>query len=442
MSQFVIIADDLTGAADTGACFASAGLATVIPFADSPLPAADVIALSTETRDLAAADAARIVSQAIRNLTTDTSPDARDEGSSKPLSLTHLDTGRGRVPGERAVRVSPTPRWIYKKLDSALRGHPRDELLAAMAAIGATRALVAPAFPAEGRTTVGGVQHVDGVPLDSSRFGGAGAVSDLVNLFQNDQRVPVLVLDLATIRGQPEATRRLLAEASPGIVIADAESDDDLTALARATSESGLRMLSGTAGFARALARALPLRADAPLSCASMPNVQPVLVVAGSQHQATARQIVVLREAGLPIVAPAQEVIDDPGVTVDGIVAEVAAHLAAGRATVLTTVGLMPSPQGGHAVAARLAEIVAALEVQRLIGGLVLTGGDVAAAVCAALEASALWLGGEISPGQPWGLLVRRDAPSIAIATKAGSFGDDHALLACIEYLIRNAVQN
>ena len=402
MPQLAIIADDLTGAADTGACFASAGLATVIPFGGAPVPAADVVVLSTETRDLAAADAADIVLAATERI----------------------------VAGDSA-----NPRWVYKKIDSALRGHPRDELLAVMTALDATRALVAPAFPAEGRTTRDGQQRVDGVPLAGSRLGEPGAVSDLVTLFQDERRWPVSHLDLATIRGTPDVIRRHLDDPEPGIVVADAETDDDLLALARAASGSPLRVLCGAAGFARQLSLALPLRHSVRVPIGRQERFGPILVVAGSQHDATARQIAVLRAAGTPIVVPAQEVIDDRDVASDGIVAEIASHLAAGHSTVLTTVGMKTSPYGGGAVAARLAEIAAAPEVRPHIGGLVLTGGDVATAVCAALRATALWLGGEITPGQPLGWLAGGALPGIPVATKAGSFGDDHALLAGIDHV-------
>ena len=57
-----------------------------------------------------------------------------------------------------------------KKVDSTLRGPLAAEIEAALAASGRTRAVVAPAFPATGRTTVGGVQHLDGVPVHATRF--------------------------------------------------------------------------------------------------------------------------------------------------------------------------------------------------------------------------------------------------------------------------------
>ena len=79
------------------------------------------------------------------------------------------------------------------------------------------------------------------------------------------------------------------------------------------------------------------------------------------------------------------------------------------------------------------------VEVRRRVGGLVLTGGDVAAAVCAALGATALWLGGEIAPGIPWGVLAGGRLHATPIATKAGSFGADDTLRSCIDYLTSEA---
>jgi uncharacterized protein YgbK (DUF1537 family) len=403
MPQLLIVADDLTGAADTGACFARTGLGTVIRLSGTTVPEADVVAVSTESRDLDESAATKTVHAALIGIT----------GS-------QIDAG---------------PRWVYKKIDSALRGHPQAELFAVMNAIGATRALVAPAFPAEARTTVGGRQHIDGVPLESSQIGGAEVVSDLVALFETDYGPPVRLLDLATLRGQQDALRRLLHDDSQGILVADAETDDDLMTLASAVEGGRVRLFSGSAGFARQLSHSLPLTRNAHPHAVSVRRSGPILTVAGSQHEATVRQIQVLRESGVPIVRPAQSLVDDPAMAVDGTAAQVATHLAAGRSVVLTSLGLVPSTRGGHFIASRLAEIAAAPEVSRQIGGLVLTGGDVAAAVCTALGAMALWLEGEISTGIPWGVLEGGRLHASPIATKAGSFGADNALRSCIDHL-------
>jgi uncharacterized protein YgbK (DUF1537 family) len=409
VTQLGIIADDLTGAADTGACFASVGFATAIAFSGAAVPDADVVVLSTESRDMSASDATRAVTAAVAKLVPEN----------------HCSSD-GRSVRDRIL--------FYKKIDSALRGHPRDELLAAMDGIGVRRALVAPAFPAEGRTTVGGRQYVDGVPVESSRIGGAG-VSDLVTLFETDQGLPVRLLDLATLRGQPDALQRLLHDDSEGIIVADAETDDDLMTLAAAVEGGRLRLFCGSAGFARQLIRSLPLARNAQPTLTSVRRSGPILVVAGSQHEATARQIELLRESGVPIVRPAQSLVDHPAIAIADTVIQVASHLAAGRSVVLTSLGLAPSRRGGDFVAARLAQIAAAAEVSRQAGGLVLTGGDVAAAVCAALGATALWLGGEITPGIPWGVLAGGRLHATPIATKAGSFGAGDTLRSCIDHL-------
>jgi len=137
--QVVVIADDLTGAADTGVAFARAGLTTLVYLQPGPFVPADVLVLSTHSRHLTRSEAAGLAGQA----------------------------------AERTRRVSPGrgPAWIYKKVDSTMRGHPGAELAAVMGALGVDRALVAPAFPEQGRTTVNGRQLVGGRPLDATPFG-------------------------------------------------------------------------------------------------------------------------------------------------------------------------------------------------------------------------------------------------------------------------------
>jgi uncharacterized protein YgbK (DUF1537 family) len=414
MLQLVVIADDLTGAADTGACFAGAGLSTVIPLTSGVVPHADVVVFSTESRDMSATEAAQAVTRAVASVS------------------------RGRPIAPRASSKLDAL-ILYKKIDSALRGHPHDELFAAMEATGARRALVAPAFPTEGRTTVGGRQLVGGVPVEVSGIGGAGAVSDLVALFGTDQGLPVRLLDLVTLRDRPDTLQRLLQDEWDGIIVADAETDDDLMTLARAVGGRRLPLFCGSAGFARQLARALPLARSAHQRPEVVRGSGPILVVAGSQHEATTHQIQVLSEAGVPIVRPEQALIDNPETPIDAVVLQVATHVAAGRPTVLTTQGLAPCPLGGNVVATRLAQIVAAPEVSHHVGGLVLTGGDIATAVSRALEATALWLEGEITPGIPWGVLEGGRLHARPIATKAGSFGDDNALLSCLDHLTSEA---
>jgi D-threonate/D-erythronate kinase len=71
MPQLVIVADDLTGAADASACFACAGLDTVIRLSSTAVPHADVVAVSTESQDLDGTAAAAAVRSALRCIVGD-----------------------------------------------------------------------------------------------------------------------------------------------------------------------------------------------------------------------------------------------------------------------------------------------------------------------------------------------------------------------------------
>lgn len=407
MSQFAILADDLTGAADSGAPFALAGLLTLVLVPGAPSLAAapqqgDVLVVSTESRHL-----------------------------DQEQAMARVRVAAGRV--REAV-------WVYKKIDSTLRGHPGPELAALMDSLGVEQALVAPAFPAQGRTTRGGRQLVNGVPLEETPFGGEGASSDLLAVFRRGTAAAegwnrqVRLLGLSTVRLGVAAVCEVLKRPGPGVGVADAETDADLGIIAEAAVACRVRLLCGSAGLARALAQRFPLT-----RAAQIPELRPwpsgpVLVVAGSRHPRTLRQVEVARQHGVAVVHPAPALLAMDGEAVETSASKVAALLASGRDVILTTAGLSDSPMAGHAVAARLAQVVRALVADGRVGQLVLTGGDIAAAVCAALEASTIWLRGEVQPGVAWGVPVDGARPGLPIVTKAGGFGSDDALIAAINH--------
>ena len=403
MIQVLVVADDLTGAADAGAAFARAGLTTAIALGPTARPHADVLAFSTKSREVSAAEAVNLVRAALYR------------GLGGP--------GGGASP------------WVYQKIDSALRGNSRAELLATMTSLGAASALVAPALPSQDRTTVGGRQFIDGVPVTTSTLGLPGGVDDVVALFRGDDGgPPVALLDLATVRAAPTALLRALTGATPGLVVADAECEADLRAITHAAIAGGIRLFAGSAGLARHLAEALPLTPSATPFFLNPSAGRPVLTAAGSRHLVTARQIAVAADSGMPIVRIDRQIIDDPAM-IAGVAERVATHLAAGRHLILTSHRLDASELDGGAVAARLAAIAAAAAALEPVGGLVATGGDIAAAVYAALGVEVLWLRGEVRPAIPWGQIEGGALAGVPFATKAGSFGGADALVACINHL-------
>ncbi|MBI2504850.1 MAG: four-carbon acid sugar kinase family protein [Candidatus Latescibacteria bacterium] len=379
--QLLILADDLTGAADTAGYFARAGLQTLVRFAPGKGAPAEVLALSTHSRHLSPDEAAQAQHRALAEL--------------------------GEVGGAE---------WIYKKVDSTLRGHPAAELQAIMVALGSTRALIAPAFPQQGRTTVEGRQLVEGQPLEQTSFGGN---SDLLDLFAQAE-YPVWHLGLDTVRrGGEELGSALTAE---GLYVGDAQGEEDLRCLVQGAAEAGIRLLCGSAGLARALQERALLHSVLPAPALPEWDAGPVLVVAGSRHPLTLRQVQALGQAGALILGLGSASCE-----------QAQRALGDGRDVVLHSAGLESGDP--ETVASGLALMAREIISASPVGGLVLTGGDIALAVCAALESTGMWLHGEVEPGIPWGTLADGPWAGLRVVTKAGGFGSEGSLVQAVQLL-------
>jgi uncharacterized protein YgbK (DUF1537 family) len=432
MNRLAIIADDLTGATDTAACFAQGGLATIVRLgwetgsssarAVSPEPASgeiDVVSLSTGSRGLSPQVAVRRVERALAWL----------GGSGFELPET----------------------FFYKKIDSMLRGHPALELGALMGTLGLDRALVAPAFPAQGRITRDGWQVISGGRRSSLNhrinlaevFAGSGRANGQVC------RYPVHTVSRAEVQQgwRPDGA---------GVYVADAETEADLDRLARSAVEGGLHLACGSAGLARSLWRCGVVGAEGRKNrgirlssqSASRPSPSPIpapgavgasnvaagnasagktptLVVAGSRSTALERQVQAARDRGVVVVRPGLDWLERVDFQPCGPVTILVETLRGGRAAILTTAGLPESTQEAAQVATRLAEAAGELVENGLVGGLILIGGDTALAVCRRLGASLIGLEGEPVPGVASGVLLDGACPGLPVITRAGGFECD-----------------
>ena len=388
-----IIADDLTGAADTGVQLARAGYRTAVAFRGAPAPPAedlDAVALDTDSRAMPAGFAAKRVVEA-----------------------THA---------ARDARI------VYKKLDSTLRGPVAAELAAALEATGRARAVVAPAFPAAGRTTVKGVQLVRGVPVHETEA-------------KNDPRTPVREGHVPTLLGasfpsvgslsveelvDPAAVRRALD--GSGCVVADATRDEDLEALVRAVADPSEVLWAGSAGLALALASAYP-GPHAGTTLASPGPVRRVLVVVGSLSGVARGQLRSLSEGYGCRAVP---VAGKPG-AVEEVLGLAREALVEGECVAVHSAEERDLSGAGGSVVGGLAEVAAGLSEEGIIDALVLTGGETAVGVGRRLGAIGIRLEGEVEPGIPVGTLI---GPSpYRVVTKAGAFGGPDTLIRVVEKL-------
>ncbi len=394
--RVAVIADDLTGAADTGVQLVRAGYRTAVIFRGEEVPAAglDAVSLDTDSRTRPAGFAAKRVVEAAHA--------ARDA------------------------------RVVYKKLDSTLRGYVAAELSAALGATRRTRVVVAPAFPAAGRTTVGGVQLVHGIPVHETEM-------------RNDPRTPVreghvptllqgsfpsvVTLGIEDFPDQ-EKVRRALEEGE--CVVADAERDSDLEALVRAVPDPSAVLWAGSAGLALAFGGVYPGPREGE-SPASPAPASRVLVVIGSLSGVSREQLRRLVEEYGDVAAPVHA---DRRGAVEEAVRITRRALSGGTCAVVHSPGERGRPGTGGPVVRSLAEVAARLSEQGLFDALVMTGGSTAVRVALRLGASGIRLGGEAEAGVPWGTLIGPDP--YQVVTKAGGFGGPDTLVEVVRSLVKS----
>jgi uncharacterized protein YgbK (DUF1537 family) len=318
-----------------------------------------------------------------------------------------------------------------------MRGHPGHELAALMDALDIKQALVAPAFPAQGRTTLNAQLMVDGLPLSATTFANDVPSGDLRLVFRNDL-CAIHAIGLDVVLAGVSAVAQWM-RARPGVLTADAQTDDDLFTLASASQMAGIQLLCGSAGLARALTQVAGTRPLEQQSVSEQQSVNkrvkpigPFLVVAGSRNPATLRQIEAVRLSGVAVidVPPEFGQPDVPYVeSISPVSGQVQAAIAAGRDAIVTTAGLELSPLGKDVIAHRLGNLAAQVLTRTRPGTLVVTGGDIATAVFTALGAHGISLLGELQPGIAFGSLADGAYAGLHVVTKAGGFGRAESML-------------
>ena len=129
-----VIADDLTGAAELGAIGWRHGLHAEIVRGGKPGSAAELVCVDTDSRSCEPKEAAKRAAAAAKML---------------------------RAAGAK---------WIYKKVDSVLRGQVTAEVEAVMRQLKLSRALLLPANPSLGRTIINGEYFLRGRLLHKTEF--------------------------------------------------------------------------------------------------------------------------------------------------------------------------------------------------------------------------------------------------------------------------------
>jgi uncharacterized protein YgbK (DUF1537 family) len=416
MARILVLADDLTGANATGARFARGGMRVASVDADHAAETAaayDVVVANLDSRHLDPRRAAALVGSAVRGLW--------------PVDL------------------------VVKRTDTTLRGNVGAELEAAWRAVRertpaerAVRVLFAPAHPASGRITAGGVQLLDGVPLERTQLAldplNPMRTSVVADILAEQTSLAVRHVPIGDVTG-PGLAGALAAGDEP-VVLCDAVTEEQLADTARAAAEvhrrDGTVWVAADPGPCGAmLARALGLRGLAP-------DPGPLLAVVGSATELTRRQLAAVAEDETVRFVEVDPVrcAGDPAYRADTartLARALAGHRFPGAVVVRTRASAgdvvrIPADQR-RALPGRLAGLVAEAVAESAPSALFTSGGDVTSAVLAALGVRALDVGGELVPLAVYGRLDGSPLHGAPIITKGGLVGDDGTLAHCLARL-------
>lgn len=410
MVQVVVLADDMTGAADTAVAFVNAGLSAAVMMGTAAglTLAVDVVALDLETRDADASTSSRVASLAARSVVVG--------------SAVHL----------------------YKKVDSTLRGHIGLEVQETASTLADTTSktilsLVAVAFPdlgrrvRNGRVLIGQADHAARV----TRGGSTSALSVSSTLAASSLRTEAIRLE--EVRLGPDHVANLLlrfVEAEVDAVVLDAETRDDLRVIALAGTAVG-RLNSdvkilwvGSGGLARELPEAWGLVQDDTVVERDLPVMagRIAAVVGSGSPLARAQHRALVAQPGVSAVE-----VDPAELRHDRHPPLQQAWNRLNKGLLVGDISLSLAPPRSGVVelqefaANGLAELIASSTHQ--LAALITTGGTTTAAVLRGFGFSGVRVVCELEPGVVASIPLGE--PTMLLVSKAGGFGDVNTLTRC-----------
>jgi len=383
-----VIADDLTGAAEIGAVGLRHSLRAEIVRRGEPSGRAEVVCVDTDSRSCAPAEAGQRAAAAAKLL--------------------------------RAAGAE----WIYKKVDSVLRGQVTAELEAVMKQLQLNRALLLPANPSLGRVIRDGQYFVRGKLIHKTEFA-------------HDPEYPRRASQVLRLLKPPEKFQIRLANgdrtvADGTILVGEAETPEDVQGWAG--QREGRMLPAGGSEFFSALLDAIPgapasCRQDSPLpdsqSAGRMPALPGLELFVCGTFAGTARKFVsAARRRKTPVFSLPQELAwggELSALVADAIAQRVTAAFDVHRRVILN-VGL--PPVHNPAVARRLSHFVvqiAELVLRRVpIANVFAEGGATAAELVRRMGWARLTVQREHAPGVA--TLAIEGTRSILLTIKPGTY--------------------
>ena len=223
-------------------------------------------------------------------------------------------------------------RILFKKIDSTLRGHIGAEIAALLSARQGTTGsplrqrtiiVLAPAFPALGRTTVQGRQLLNGIPLEDTELWQGETIADNASLLDMMSRSNLKseLVPIQTVRAGARAIRAAMIDIADriDILVCDAQTEEHLAAVAQASLDIDFDPVwAGSAGLIGHLLDAAELSRQRRGLPQFSSFAGPSLFVIGSRSSVSRRQAELLAAEDIIVLAIGEPTFDD--VTADVVI--------------------------------------------------------------------------------------------------------------------------
>jgi uncharacterized protein YgbK (DUF1537 family) len=263
--MIAVIADDFTGAAELAAIGLRFGLSAEVQTEINPNSKAELIVIDADTRSRTPKEAATEVEKVLKQLQ--------------------------KIPAK----------WIYKKVDSVMRGHILTELTTLLTTSNAERILLVPANPSLGRTISNGCYFINGQPLNKTDFATdpeyPATSSGVLELLGLSQSITTCILQT----GQPIPTR--------GIAVGEAQTKEDLLFWAAQLDDQTIP--AGAADFFAAILEAKGLRVKPPDEQPEPPQSKTVLLVCAGGSHYSQKAVEEAQRHGIPVSKMPPELFHD-----------------------------------------------------------------------------------------------------------------------------------
>lgn len=422
--KLLILADDFTGALDTGVQLSKHGVKTTVMTNPDTVPSLEkdcqVLVVNANNRHASPKNAYALTQRLL----------------SAYSDFTH----------------------IYIKTDSALRGNLSAIFSAALTATKKPLCFI-PAFPDLARTTKGATAYVDGQPLEHS-------------VFKDDPRTPTTQSYIPDIlnKTHPIACENISSEnytfftkISPKpdtVYLFDCETNKQLQDIGDAVAQQDLYGLTaGCAGFASTFVQHLPFEKT---SFSPLKQNGPVLFVSGSANAVTLNQLSFARKKNYSMHSLSGTMFSTLHCntnrletkafykdlsflkTVETTVKELENKKSVILATATDKEDLIPpenikkilnfEKELHNYIASYTSSLVKSILDQVFVENIVIFGGDMAAAILETLDCRQVTAAGEITAGVPLCRIDYNNRPR-NLATKSGGFGKENLIPAIEDYL-------